>query len=237
MNLSCFITESAFNITIKDVQNYIDTKNKHDRYGPVPDSEIFNDWLVDEYFTNVEIKKYADGLMKTVNKTGELILRMLKRYNIPYISMYELKHTLMGFDEDPRFPRDLFPVPVYVSANKKDKMTIGLMLHVNGKLEMFEGNDEASAETIDMVNKLLNPKGKPVKVYASHDEKIVSTIRDKNKLPANLYVSPDKSRAAGYWGKDRILFSAVININDVSQESNVDWKTMKETNITGFKYE
>jgi hypothetical protein len=116
-------------------------------------------------------------------------------------------------------------------------MTISLLVHFDGKFEMFEGNDEASEATIKMVNKLLNPVGKAVRIYGSHDNSVVLRIKDSGKLPKNLYISPSKNYAEGYAdlnGK-RSLFTGIIDLNDVSQESHVDWKTIDFTEIKNVK--
>ena len=114
------------------------------------------------------------------------------------------------------------------------------MVDHDGKvLEIFEGNDEATPETISMVNKLVNPSGKKVRIYGAHDARLVYKIDKTGYLPSNLFVSSYLPHAKSYLldlKGERNLFSGVININDVSQESNLDWKTIGPTKIEKFRW-
>jgi hypothetical protein len=89
-----------------------------------------------------------------------------------------------------------------------------------------------------LANKLVNPTGKPVRIYAAHDTKIVQDIDINEYLPANLYVSPYLPHAQSYLDLkgERSLFTGIININDVSRESDLDWRTIGKTRINKFKW-
>lgn len=167
--------------------------------------------------------------------------KAISHVKAPHIDEDGLKRYLLGrptlFDKYMHGESAMWPVPVYVSASSSDKATIGLLVHEGGKLEMFEGNDEASPDTIELVNDLLGLGSKKQVVYGSHNSDVVDKIKQHNELPANLYVSPNKSHAAGYWGEDRVLFSVEIPMSAVSQESHVDWRVIKSTKITKFKYQ
>lgn len=161
--------------------------------------------------------------------------------DIPYVDLEPAAESfftnLLNFTED---PDSLYPIPVYVSASPEDMATIGLLLHKNGKFEMFEGNDEASDETYALVDKILNPnKGQIIRtVYASHNVDLAEKIRDFGIAPKGLYVSPSRSYASGYWSLDeeRVLFSFKVDDSFLRKESEVDWKIVKECEISNFKF-
>lgn len=133
-------------------------------------------------------------------------------------------------DED--FKRNYFPIPVEVSSDPKDRMSIGILVHENGKIEEFEGNDEASSETHELVNDLLGIGNKEVRVFANHTSDIVRGILDSGVIPEGLYVSPSRKYAEGYFGEDRELFTAMIRLRDVNRESEVDWITNKDAKVS-----
>lgn len=189
------------------------------------------------YLQKDEEEKGYDILLDIVNKVLAVVYQRAKFYKFKYIS---INHTvidiLRGMLLSDKFKwEEMFPVSIYVSAKEKDEMTIGLLLHKNGKLEMFEGNEEASKETILMVNKALNPNPKYVEIYGSHSQKVITYIQQNKKLPKDLYITPNKEHAAGYWGEDRILFKGIVDIRDIGQESYVDWKTLDNINIKNFQ--
>ena len=129
--------------------------------------------------------------------------------------------------------------PLYISSGPQDEATVGIMIDSDGRvLESHEGNDEATPETVQIVNRLVNPNGKPVRVYGLHGTELCHKIDETGYLPANLYVSPDRTHAGTHWqmGQDRSMFTGIINLNDVSQESEIDWKTMGNTKIEIFRW-
>ena len=176
--------------------------------------------LIDEFFVmvNKAMRKAMKPFRKLFVNERELKIRLLES---------EFPSKVSGF----------FPLPVYVSSSRSDKMTIGILVHFNGKLEMFEGNDEASSKTIQLVNDVLNVGGIVKTVYGMHTEDVVDIIRRTNKIPIGLYVSPNKSYAEGHWriGQQRMLFSCEIDLSAVSQESEYDWKVLKNTKVKKVK--
>lgn len=168
---------------------------------------------------------------------GKELLSKIEKYEIPYLDVKDIKNRLLTTRRAFEFDKELlYPFPIYISANSKDKNTIGVEILSDGKLRMFEGNDEASQETIGLVNHLLGVIGEKVKVYGSHGSKVIEYIKQHKQLPVNLYVSPKYDHAASYWGEDRILFSGIIDKAAVNQESEVDWKIIKLTNIDKLKF-
>lgn len=198
-------------------------------------------WMDRELKLNLEVLVDAD--QDTVSPVLDMLSKVgtaaVSKVRAPYVDVNELKRHLLGqqrlFDKLDN-ESSMWPIPVYVSSGVTDKATIGLLVHSNGKLEIFEGNDEATPSTLELVNDLLGFGSKKVIVYGSHGEDVVSRIKQTNELPKDLYVSPTRSYAAGFWGEDRTLFSVEVPLSSVSQESNVDWRVIKPTKITKFKY-
>lgn len=189
-----------------------------------------------DFYLKKENKKYAIDVISLINKILDVVHIHMKVYKGLFFDDKQILKSLLDYDDLEINLKDNFPVLIYVASNKNDKNKIGLLLHFNGKLEMFEGNEEASIETWSLVNKALNiVKKKIVKIYGSHGNDIIDYIKKNKKLPVNLYVSPNREHASEYWGDNRILFTGNIDMNDVNQESDIDWKTNKETNIEGFR--
>jgi hypothetical protein len=175
----------------------------------------------------------VDWFLDLANKAMKVVLKPFRGINF---NEKDLKRRLLEIDL-PDKVKGFFPLPVYVSSSKSDKMTIGILVHYNGKLEMFEGNDEATPETIALVNKLLDVTGAKMIVFGMHTNDVVDKIYRTNKIPKGLYVSPDRKYASGHWriGQQRVLFSCEIDMGDVSQESEYDWKVIKTTKVRKVK--
>lgn len=184
------------------------------------------------------MKRYIDMLNVVYSDMKSIIQKL----NFPFVDWKYLKRYLIGHREELSMDKTTFyPFPVYVSANPSDDGmgTIGIIVDENGKvLEIHEGNDEAEASTINLVNKMLNPTGKKVRIYGSHDTQLIFKIDETGYLPSNLYISPDRQHASGHLDLkgDRSMFTGIIDINDISQESSVDWKTLQKTKIEKMQW-
>jgi hypothetical protein len=187
-----------------------------------------------------ENQKAIIGYINLLNQVGRKIINLTQE--IPYVDIKWVRECLLMQNDFKSTEDDFFPFPVYIAANPDqygDWMTIGVMIDQHGKItEISEGNDEATPETINMVNKMLNPQGKKVRIYASHKREVVQQIEISEYLPANLYVSPDREYASGYLDMEgvRSLFTGIIDINSVSQESHLDWRTLDKTKIEKFRW-
>ncbi len=152
---------------------------------------------------------------------------------------YDDENLLVSiFSQEEFNENDLYPLPIYICASNDVNNSIGVMTFGGGKYEMFEENEEADGETYAMVNKLLGLGGKKKKVYAAHNEELVLKIKNENRLPEGLYVSPQREYARGYFSleEQRVLFSCEVSMDDIRMESNVDWKTARETTIGKFNW-
>lgn len=116
-----------------------------------------------------------------------------------------------------------WPVPVYVSAAATDKMTIGLLMHKDGLLEEFEGNDEATPETLDLVDSLTGAADKVVTVYTSQPADIAMRIASGD-VPEGIFVSPSRAYAAGYFGEGREVVRMKLPMSRLARHSEVDWQ-------------
>jgi hypothetical protein len=176
----------------------------------------------------------TDWFLNLANKTMKVVLKSFRGL---YVNEKELKRRLLEGDL-PENVKGFFPIPVYVSSSKSDKMTIGILVHYDGRLEMFEGNDEATPETVLLVNKLLGLGGKKATVFGMHTEDVVNKIHRTGKIPKGLYVSPSRKYASGHWrvGQQRFLFSCEIDMSDVSQESDYDWKVIRIARVKKIKF-
>lgn len=163
----------------------------------------------------------------------QAIMYLTKKTDVPYIdsksALYSFLSDVEAFKEN---IHDYFPVGLYVSASPTDGNTVGVLVFYDGKIELFEGNDEASEDTYNLVDKLIGGEDKEVLIWGNHDSTLVRRIKETGRLPAGLYVSPNRQHASGHYEldstKERNLFSGKINLSNVRQESEVDWKTKKE---------
>jgi hypothetical protein len=222
------------NLTLDDVLDYL---IDNDRFLNT-DGRVLMSMLDDALGSG----KYKEDYEKILNKYNDAIneaVAILDSKNVPYIDTSK-KSFISGFVDGYRNSYEKenfswFPVPLYVSNDKNDKNTIGILVHKDGKLEMFEGNDEATDETNTFVNEILG-KSELVKIYGNHGQEVIDFIKKNNKLPAGLYVSPNKNYASGYFDLkgDRYLFSGKVDTNKFRKESDVDWKTIGEPEIKNF---
>lgn len=235
MRLNKYLTEASrpgkFIMTVKDLE-------KLERYSLLTREAKRNiDSLLEFWYKDKENKKWIGDTLKWISKEGTKALKMLG--DVPYYSKKDFMLNFLDHDELLFYENDsdLWPISVYISSGPQDKATVGIMIHQNGKKELFEGNDEATAETYDLVDEVLG-NVKPVTVYAQHGEKVVEKIRKTNTLPADIYVSPSRKYAEGYWSleENRVFFSCEAMSNAFRKESDVDWKTKKITKIKKFKY-
>lgn len=211
-------------VTIDDIKPYINDTNMEVR--------IKADLLLEYFESKKEEKDKAEDILDVYTQVINHALKIVG--DVPYYSKKDLIYNLLNKEEFSENIQDYFPISIHISAKQKND-TIGILVHYNGKKVLFEGNDEASDETLDLVDQILEVGDKEVTVYGSHDKKIVNEIGNTKTLPINLYVSPQKSHAAGYYGENKILFSCSIKLKDVARESEIDWKTKRDTPIKNFK--
>lgn len=155
-----------------------------------------------------------------------------------YVEKKQTLNQFLDHDEFPAKSKDYFPIIVYISAFPDDQNTIGLLVHQNGKVEEFEGNDESHFKTTDLVDEILGYANVKVTVYGNHNIDLVRKIEDTKILPKGLYMSPSKRYAEGYWSttEERIMFSCETKKSDFNRESEYDWKVKEDTKINKFRY-
>lgn len=234
IKLKTLLKEEILNdkITIEDIEDQL-----HHVYSR--DEKRHLELLIDWYYDNEEHKQMVIDYLEVLNKVLQIGFEIVKKLNIPNFSIGIFKQSLLTQEEYSYDIASFFPIALYVSSSPEDEYTVGILVDQNGKvLELFEGSDEATPETTNMVNKLLNPNGKKVRIYACHDTKLVFIIDETGYLPKDLFVSPKKEVAAGYMDLkgERSLFSGIIDINDIAQVSDIDWKTIDKTRIEKFKW-
>ena len=193
------------------------------------------------YSNNPTNKGWVEDYLMILNKVMDLAIQIAKNLKVPHYDVKFIKKYLLSQSEFHMKPEEFFPLPLYIAATANadgDMAEIGIMVDQNGKvLEIHEGNDEASPETIALANKLVNPSGKKVRVYGIHGTAVCRKIEDTGYLPPNLYVSPDRAHAASHWDNtDRSLITGIVDVNDLSQESDLDWKTVGNTKIDKFRW-
>jgi hypothetical protein len=233
--------QKLFENELKD--NYTITKNDIQELYNNIENDKTNNWNIQ--FSNKSKLSYLKMILEdpiwltTMSEVYTKIINIIKQKNSSaIINERTLKLTIIfapkeNYDDEKSFTKvsDYFPIPVYIGTDNYN--SIGLMVHENGKLEMFEGNDEANAETIQMINKILYDKPMIKQIWGSHNSQLVLKIKDSGILPKDIYVSPSKSYAEGYLDLEgnRSLFSGFIDIRNVNQESDVDWKILEPTKI------
>lgn len=223
----------GFSITIDDLKRLLD-KVMLDR-----EAERMIDLIVDFYYRGDDDKEYVEKLLANASRAATIAVEAVEKMAgpIPYIDRSTLISGLFSSEDVPYEVEQFFPVRVYVSGAPGDRMTVGFLVHEGGKIEMFEGNDEASEETYTLVNKILGNDKKEVRVWAMHTWDVIETIRDTGKIPIGLYVSPNRETAEGHYDLegDRALFSGIITKGCVREESEVDWRVMKDCPVKSFR--
>lgn len=170
------------------------------------------------YDLGLKDPQWMDGMLGKLNDTYNQVLDMVDGSEVDPGLTAEVIRSAMQIETG-----ENWQIPVYVYAPGDKAGSIGLLANKDGELKMFEGNDEASPETIDLANKLLGIGDETIKVWSSQPAEIVKQIRAGN-IPDGIYVSPNRNHAAGYWGEGRELVSLEIPRSRISQESEVDWR-------------
>jgi hypothetical protein len=228
--------EAQINITIDDVAALLSSRwVNRDSVSLLKTVDAF-------YYSDKEEERgWAKDYLNLLNKVLAYIIELARNLKVPHVNVKLIKSYLLDQSEFKFKPEEFFPFPLYIAATPNadgDWAEIGIMVDQNGKvLEIHEGNDESSPETIALANKLVNPAGKKVRIYGMHGTKGVQQIEMSGYLPANLYVSPDRGHASRHWDNtDRSMFTGIVDINDLSQESEIDWKTVGPTKIEKFRW-
>jgi len=221
------------NITISDVEDIL--SHKYTSWDIRPLLTTIENFYYDE---DPEKQQHAKDYLDLLNATAEHVKKLAKELGIPHFDEASIKNYLLHQQEFHTKMEEFFPFPLYISYGPEDYATIGILIDSNGKvLEVHEGNDEATPETIALANKLVNPSGKQIRIYGMHGTEVCRKIEESGYLPANLYVSPDRGHASRHWdNSDRSMFTGIVNLNDLSQESDIDWKTVGLTKIEKFRW-
>jgi len=136
-----------------------------------------------------------------------------------YFSKFDFLGQFLTYDEV-----DDWPMFLNVKGTVKLDDGIDLIIHKGGKIEIHEGNEEASPETMRIVNDILGLGDKEERIYGSHGKDVVEMIEKTKKLPIDLYVSPSKKYVEGFWGENRTMFTGLVKLKYINQESTVDWR-------------
>jgi hypothetical protein len=233
IKLKSLLKESV-EITIDDIENVLTR-----RYLNWEEKTLLNTISSFYYSEKEEERKWAIEYINLLNATSKYVENLIKKLNVPYVEPIGIKQYLLSQTEFKTKMEEFFPFPLYVSSSPEDEATVGILIDMEGKvLEIHEGNDEATPETINMVNRMVNPKGKPVRVYASHDTNLVHRIKETGFLPKDLFVSPNKGHALSHMDLEgkRSTFTGIIDINSVNQTSDLDWRTLEATKIERFRW-
>jgi len=181
--------------------------------------------VLDDYWDDPDTKK----LIAIRNQVLEDVRKKLQ--GIHYDEK-DLKRQLLTCSLEVYDYASHFPAIVYVSSSPTDGMTIGLELHQDGHFEMFEGNEEATPKTLDLVNNLLGVGNKKIRVWSNQSHEIAEKIR-AGTIPKRIFVSPKREVAEAYWGEGRELVSFEIPLKNLSQVSDIDWQVRESVKHEG----
>lgn len=228
-----YLNESKkFILTIKDIE-----RAENSVIGS--DEKFKIDFLLDYWHegNKKEVQGYLQTFSKAVNKTIKILEKKSK--DDIYVNKKQTMLQFFDYEDFPIKSDEYFPIIIYISSFPDDENTIGLIVHKNGKVEEFEGNDEAHYKTYELVDDIMGNSNKPVTVYGNHTLDLVRKIEETKTLPKGLYMSPIKKYAEGYWSttEERIMFSCEAIKSDFIRESEYDWKTKEKTKIKKFKYQ
>lgn len=238
INLKSILFENSDNldITIEDVQSL--ASSRHLSWDVKGALSVLEDFYFDE---DPQKQQYAKDYLTLLNQVLEQGIKIAKGLNVPHVNLHMLKSYLLHQQEFKTNVEEFFPIPLYISAKPNadgDWAEIGIMIDQNGKvLEIHEGNDECAPETASLANRLINPSGKKERIWGLHGTDVVRKIEKTGYLPANLYVSPDRGHSSRHWDNtDRSMFTGIVDSNNLSKESDLDWKTIGPTKIERFQW-
>ncbi len=190
------------------------------------------EFIIDKYYLD-----YAQDYLNLCRNVFNTVQAWIKKNNIPYYDERGLISQFFAFEEFKLDEASFWPVTIYVAANPdeyKDYATTGLLLYQNGKVEVFEGNDEATPETIQLVNRLIGAQSIVKQVWSNQPQNVIEQIQN-DRAPAGIYVSPLKSHAEAYWAEGRTLCTFKISMDHISQESDIDWKVITNAQIKNVR--
>jgi len=116
--------------------------------------------VIEDFYYSEDPKKqeYAREYIVLLNEVFSKVREIVDNLKIPYVNFKLVKSYLLELTEYRTKVDEFFPVPLYIAATRNadgDWAEIGVMVDYNGKvLEIHEGNDESSPETISLANKL-----------------------------------------------------------------------------------
>lgn len=188
-------------------------------------------WRVKYYVENPRdyFAEYLDFASKLIN---DKIISLSKL--TPFF--YDKEKLVSSLLEDEELTDDIFPLLLYVSAFPNEYDDIGLLVFED-RIKYFEGNEEVTEETNNLVSTLMEEGEREVKIFANHGADVIKTVEKTGQLPKGLYVSPNKQHALTHWDmkEDRYLISGLVKIADLNRESDLDWKVNKNTPIKNLK--
>jgi DNA topoisomerase-1 len=202
-------------ITMDDVDKWLQ-KNAHYNHG-VRKSDA---QMSMEVISSFRDDKYGAWWLKQANEALRKVHTVMHGRPYDVANAKErimVSQAVMDGDTDA-----IFPFPVYVSAGG-DPNTVGLDVSKDGEFTMFEGNDEATPETLNLVNELLGNAERMITVWSSQPSDIAQRIR-AGDIPRGIFVSPKREVAAGYWGEGRELVKFKLPLKRVAQHSEIDWQ-------------
>jgi hypothetical protein len=156
-------------------------------------------------------KSYIDDMISKMNEYIQTIYtNMSQIYSVNIdkglIRFHVVEHIMSYWGDEGIIKelKDLFPFPVYISATDIQGDNIGIYIDSEYTIKgIFEHNEEATDETVKMVDKIINgDKGKVITIYGSHNENVVSNIENNNIIPKGMYISPSLEYAKSYWGEN-----------------------------------
>jgi hypothetical protein len=178
----------------------------------------------------------VDGAISLMNQAKDIIVERLEEKQVPhlYVNRQNLLTRLLEF---PPRVEDFFPVPIYISSSPGEYDTIGLLIHYDGHLEYFEGNEDASDSTYQLVSGLLGEHGQQTTIYGAHSRQLVDKIREEGAIPKGVFVTPYRPHAEAYldYQGDRVLFSADIDKSCVKQHHDLDWQVYQDCPIMNLR--
>lgn len=206
--------ESQFILTRDDVEHLLNRWSDRD-------VRFRAEWVLDHWDED-----YVQGFISQVSETGSRALRLLGP--IPHLDRSSFIQQFFTGEDIFDAARN-WPIVAYVSGGGED--TVGLEIGEDGTVKIFEGNDEASEATLDLVNRLTKAGDQLVRVWTSQPEEVVVKIKTELVVPAGIYVSPVRSHAEGYWAPGRELIWLKLPLGAMDQESELDWRVRREVRL------
>ena len=176
---------------------------------------------------NAEVEKKVDEF----NKAAEIV-KSKTNVNVEPPRIAQMITSIVDSDSDSE--EKVVILRIYTSDPDND---IGIAVNTdNGKIEIFEENEEADSDLLDAVTSLTSDPEAYETVYSAQNEALCEQIIQSGKIPEKMFFSKNKRYAQGYLQEGRDIITFKIQNKYIAKHSDVDFVSRSEAPVLNARY-